>query len=536
MTGRTTMRHKLRQRARAFALGTASLLIAATATAQTTPAPTPQPGQPAQIAIRGDQAGPTYDRRIFTQFAEHLGNGIYGGLWVGNDRRIPNTRGFRNDVVAALKRLGVPVIRWPGGCFADEYHWREGIGPKAKRPVKINTHWGGVTEDNAVGTHEFMDLTEQVGAEAYISGNVGNGSPREMAEWVEYMTQEAGTLADERARNGRKAPWKVPYFGIGNELWGCGGNMRPEYAADETRRFATFIKSPEGSRVLKIASGANSEDYNWTDVMMRESINQIDAVSLHYYTVPGGGWPPKASPTEFDESGWAETLARTWKMDELITRHSAMMDKYDPNKRVWLAVDEWGTWYAQDPGTHPGFLRQQNTMRDALVAAINLDIFAKHADRVKMTAIAQMVNVLQAMILTDGPKMVLTPTYHVFEMYKPFMDGTVLPITINSPYYSRDKWVLPAVSASAVRGRDGAVHIALSNADPNRPAPISIALTGVAGATITGRVLTAPTMNAHNTFDNPNAVVPATFGGAQLANGTLSVTLPAKSVVMLDVK
>ncbi len=531
MTGRTTMRHKLR---RALALGTASLLLATGAAAQT--APTPQPGEPARITIRGDQAGPTYDRRIFTQFAEHLGNGIYGGLWVGNDRRIPNTRGFRNDVVAALKRLGVPVIRWPGGCFADEYHWREGIGPKNKRPVKINTNWGGVTEDNAVGTHEFMDLTEQVGAEAYISGNVGNGSPREMAEWVEYMTQQAGTLADERARNGRKAPWKIPYFGIGNELWGCGGNMRPEYAADETKRFATFIKSPEGSRVLKIASGANSEDYNWTDVMMRDAIGQIDAVSLHYYTVPGGGWPPKASPTDFDESAWAETLGRTWKMEELITRHSAMMDKYDPQKRVWLAVDEWGTWYAQDPGTHPGFLRQQNTLRDALVAAINLNIFAKHADRVKMTAIAQMVNVLQAMILTDGPKMVLTPTYHVFEMYKPYMDGTVLPITIASPYYSRDQWAIPAVSASAVRGKDGVVHIALSNADPNRPSPITAQLTGVAGATVTGRVLTAQTMTAHNTFDNPNAVVPATFTGAQLANGTLSVTLPAKSVVMLDIR
>ncbi|WP_156349208.1 MULTISPECIES: alpha-N-arabinofuranosidase [unclassified Sphingomonas] len=531
---RPTLARSLRRHARHWFVGTACALIATTASAQTA-APTPQPGEPAKVTIRGDQGGPTYDKRIFTQFAEHLGNGIYGGLWVGNDRTIPNTRGFRNDVVAALKRLGVPVIRWPGGCFADEYHWREGIGPKAKRPVKINTHWGGVTEDNAVGTHEFMDLTEQVGAEAYISGNVGNGSPREMAEWVEYMTQEAGTLADERAKNGRKQPWKVPYFGIGNELWGCGGNMRPEYAADETRRFATFIKSPRGSRILKIASGANVDDYNWTEVMMRQAIGQIDAVSLHYYTVPGG-WAPKASPTEFGEAGWAETLSLTYKMDELITKHSAIMDKYDPQKRVWLAVDEWGTWYGQDPGTHPGFLRQQNTMRDALVAAINLDIFAKHADRVKMTAIAQMVNVLQAMILTDGPKMVLTPTYHVFEMYKPFIDGTVLPITVASPWYSRDQWSIPAVSASAVRGKDGVIHVAMSNADPNRPTTVQAALTGIAGTAVTGRVLTAPTITAHNSFDAPNVVTPAAFTGAQVQNGTLTVTLPARSVVMLDLR
>ena len=519
---------------KALRLTTAAVLLSATTLAGTAQADTN--GQPTTATIEADKPGPVYHKEVFTQFAEHLGTGIYGGLWVGKNSKIPNTNGFRNDVVSALKDLAVPVIRWPGGCFADEYNWREGIGPQNKRPVKINTHWGGVTEPNTVGTHEFFELIRQVGAEAYVAGNVGNGTPREMAEWVEYMTSPAGSLADERARNGHKEPWKVAYFGVGNELWGCGGNMRPEFAADETRRYATFVKAPAGTKILKVAAGANVDDYNWTETMMRVAADRLDGVSLHYYVHPAGGWPPRAPAVDFDENGWADALNGARKMDELITKHSAIMDKYDPEKRVFLAVDEWGSWYAQDPGTHPGFLRQQNTLRDALIASIHLDIFAKHADRVRMTAIAQMVNVLQAMILTDGPKMVLTPTYHVFEMYKPFMDGTVLPITIDSPYYSRDKWAIPAVSASAVRGKDGAVHIALSNADPNRPAPINVALTGVAGTTITGRVLTAPTMTAHNNFDNPNAVVPATFTGAQIANGTLSVTLPAKSVVMLDVK
>ena len=485
--------------------------------------------------IRADQAGPTYDRRIFTQFAEHLGNGIYGGLWVGNDRSIPNTRGFRNDVVAALKDLGVPVIRWPGGCFADEYHWREGIGPKNKRPVKINTHWGGVTEPNTVGTHEFMDVTEQIGAEPYVAGNVGNGTPQEMAEWVEYMTSPAGTLAEERAKNGHKAPWKVPYFGVGNELWGCGGNMRAEYAADVTRRYSTFIKAPKDTRILKIAAGANVDDYHWTEVMMREARGQVDALSLHYYTTPGG-WPPKASAIEFDEAAWAETLAGAWKMDELITKHTAIMDKYDPDKKIFLAVDEWGTWYGQDPGTHPGFLRQQNSLRDALVAAIHLNIFAKHADRVRMTAIAQMVNVLQAMILTDGPKMVLTPTYHVFKMYKPYMDGKVLPIELTSPWYNKNQWTMPAVSASAVRDTAGVVHVALANADPDQRMTVSATLTGLTATSATGQVLTAPAINALNSFDAPNTVVPAAFNGAQVSGGTLTVTLPAKSVVMLELK
>jgi len=506
----------------------AALMLSGTAVAQTAPTE-----GAATATLHADTPGPTYDRRIFTQFAEHLGNGIYGGLWVGKGSKIPNTRGFRNDVVGALKELGVPVVRWPGGCFADEYHWREGIG--ANRPVKINTHWGGVTEPNAVGTHEFMDLMDQLGSEAYIAGNVGNGTPREMAEWVEYMTSPAGSLADERAKNGHKAPWSVPYFGVGNELWGCGGNMRPEFAADETRRYATFIKAPRDTKILKIASGANVDDYKWTETMIREAADQVDGLSLHYYTIPGS-WPPRASATQFDESGWAETLSEANRMDALITKHSAIMDKYDPKKRIFLAVDEWGTWYAGDPGTNPGFLRQQNTLRDALVAAIHLNIFAKHADRVKMSAIAQMVNVLQAMILTDGAKMVKTPTYWVFDLYKPWMDATVLPIDVQSPGYGAGKWSMPAVSASAVRDKAGVAHVALANLDPNRGNTVRIKLDGIAATSVSGKVLTAGTMNALNDFGAPDAVKPAAFDGGRIDGGALVVTLPAKSVVMLDLK
>jgi alpha-N-arabinofuranosidase len=512
---------------KALSLAAALLLSAAPLAAQE--------AQTSQVVVHADKPGPVYDRRIFTQFAEHLGTGIYGGLWVGEKSKIPNVRGFRKDVIGALKGLGVPVVRWPGGCFADEYHWREGIGPRAKRPVKINTHWGGVTEANTVGTHEFFELIEQIGAEAYVAGNVGNGTPQEMAEWVEYMTAPAGSLAEERARNGRKTPWAVPYFGVGNELWGCGGNMRAEYAADLTRRYATFIKAPSGTRILKIAAGANVDDYKWTETMIREAAGQIDGMSLHYYTVPGG-WPPRASASQFDEAGWAETLSETLRMDDLINRHTAIMDKYDPGKKIWLAVDEWGTWYAGDPGTNPGFLRQQNTLRDALVAAVNLNIFAKYADRVKMTAIAQMVNVLQAMILTDGSKMVLTPTYHVFAMYKPYMDGTVLPIDVKSPWYNKDKWVMPAVSASAVRGKDGVVRVALANLDPNRANTVTATLAGVRATTVGGQVLTAAQMTALNSFDAPEAVAPRAFTGATLAGQTLTVALPPKSVVMLELR
>ncbi|WP_239807107.1 alpha-N-arabinofuranosidase [Croceicoccus hydrothermalis] len=491
-------------------------------------------GQPTRAAIAADTPGPVYHKEMFTQFAEHLGNGIYGGLWVGPDSTIPNTNGFRNDVVGALRDLSVPVIRWPGGCFADEYHWRDGIGPQSERPTRINTHWGGVTEPNTVGTHEFFELTRQVGAEAYVAGNVGNGSPAEMAEWVEYITSPAGTLAEERAANGHPEPWDMAYFGVGNELWGCGGNMRPEYAADLTRRYSTFVKVPEGTKVMKIAAGANVDDYNWTETMMKVAAPMLDGVSLHYYVHPAGGWPPRAPAVGFDENGWADALERAWHMDELVTKHSAIMDKYDPEKRLFLAVDEWGSWYAQDPGTTPGFLRQQNTLRDALIAAINLDIFAKHADRVRMSAIAQMVNVLQAMILTDGDRMVLTPTYHVFEMYKPWQDATVLPIEIDTPTYSSGEYELPAVSGSAVRAKDGTMHVALSNADATEENTVTIALNGAKASRATGRILTGDRIDAHNTFDALQTVRPMPFRGARVNGDRLTVTLPAKSVVVLE--
>lgn len=513
-----------------------SALVALSPTTVVAQDAVPARALPDTVSVRGDHPGATYDKRLFGQFAEHLGTGIYGGIWVGPSSKIPNVHGYRRDVLDALKAIRVPVVRWPGGCFADEYHWREGIGARAKRPVKINTHWGGVTEDNAFGTHEFMDYSELLGAEAYVSGNVGSAPPREMAEWVEYMTAPNGsTLAKERAANGRKAPWKVPMFGLGNELWGCGGNMLPDYAADETRRYATFVKTPAGVPIMKVASGANSEDYNWTEVMMKKAGSAFQGIGVHYYTVPGT-WEHKGAATGFDEDAWATTLVKAMKMDELLTGHSRIMDKYDPDKKVALLVDEWGTWYDQEPGSHPGFLYQQNSLRDAVVASLNLDIFARHADRVRGANIAQMVNVLQAMLLTDGNRMVRTPTYWVFDMYKDYQDGTVLPVEVSAHWYRRGTTELRAVSSSAVRGTDGVVHVGLTNVDPNRAATVNLQLAGIAGGTVTGRILTAPTMDAHNSFDAPDAVRPAAFTGASLNGGTIAMTLPPKSVVMLDIR
>jgi len=490
----------------------------------------------ATLVVHADQPGPVINRNLYGHFAEHLGRCIYEGIWVGPDSPIPNTRGIRNDVLASLRQLNLPVLRWPGGCFADEYHWKDGIGPREKRPAMINTHWGGVVENNSFGTHEFMDLVELLGCDAYITGNVGSGSVQEMMEWVEYLTSDAQSpIANLRRANGREHPWKVKYFGVGNESWGCGGSMTPEFYADNFKRYNTFIKNYDpANRIQRIACGSNGEDFNWTDVLMKQAASRMNGLSLHYYTLPTGDWGKKGPATGFVESQWFSTLQRTLHMEDLVKRHAAIMDQYDPKKRVGMVIDEWGTWYDVEPGTNPGFLYQQNSLRDAVAAALNFHIFQRHADRITMTNIAQTVNVLQAMILTDKEKMLLTPTYHVFEMFKVHQGATALPVELATPDYAFGQEKIPAVSASASRDAAGRVHLSLVNTDPHTAVTVACRLAGHTATAVTGRILTGTTMDAHNTFAAPNTVHPEPFTGASLADGQLSVTLPAMSVVILE--
>jgi alpha-N-arabinofuranosidase len=508
------------------------LLSAVTAFAQNATA------SEATLVVDTTKPGPVISPNIYGQFSEHLGHCIYGGIWVGENSPIPNTRGIRNDVIAALKKLHVPQLRWPGGCFADEYHWRDGIGPKEKRPAMINTHWGGVVENNHFGTHEFLDFCEQIGTEPYICLNVGSGTVQEAMEWVEYMTSDADSpVANQRRANGRDKPWKIHYLAIGNESWGCGGGMRPEFYADNYRRYNTFVKNYADNRIQRIACGPSGDDYNWTEVMMKNvPAWQMNGLALHHYTLPSGSWQgSKGSATQFGEDQYFATLRNTWKMEELITKHSAIMDKYDPEKKVGLVVDEWGIWTDVEPGTNPGFLYQQNSLRDAILAAINLHIFQEHADRVTMANIAQMINVLQAMILTDGDKMLLTPTYHVFEMFNVHQGATSLPSHVVSPDYVFNHEKIPAVSASASRDAAGKIHVSFANANPHEAITVNCTLVGAASRSVTGRVLTAPATTSINTFAAPDAVKPVAFDGAKLADGgKLTVVLPAKSVVILE--
>lgn len=469
---------------------------------------------------------------IYGHFAEHLGRGIYDGLWKkdGSGDYV-----IRDQVVDALKELGIPNLRWPGGCFADYYFWQDGVGPKDERPSVVNNLWGGVTEDNSVGTHEFMELVEELGTEPIVVGNVGSGTVEDMANWWQYVNHPGESpMSKLRAQNGQEEPWNVEYWGVGNESWGCGGNMRPEYYADLYRRFATFLHPYENVRPFRIAAGAAGADYNWTDVVMERAGDMIDGLDLHHYTIQGSWQTHKGQATGFDESDWFELMDRAIEMDEIITGHKKMMDKHDPEERVWLIVGEWGTWHEQEEGSIPGFLYQQNTLRDALTASVTLDIFHQHLDRVKMANIAQTVNVLQAMILTDGEQMLLTPTYHVFDLYKAHKGAEALPIKLNRGKYRYEGETLPAVSATASRNAEGRIHISLTNIDPNQERRVEIDLKGMgAGAVQSARILTAEAMDSHNTFDQPNRLMPQAFEGAEVKGGKLVVTLPAKSLVTL---
>lgn len=486
--------------------------------------------------LNADLGKGTINRHIYGHFSEHLGRCIYEGIWVGEDSPIPNTNGIRNDVVEALKNIKIPVLRWPGGCFADEYHWKDGIGPREGRKRMINTHWGGVVENNHFGTHEFMELCRQLDCEPYINGNVGSGTVQEMSEWVEYLTFGGESpMSQQRAQNGKKEPWKVTYFGVGNENWGCGGNMRPEYYADVYRRYQTYVRNYGDNKIHRIACGPNVDDYHWMEVLMREAARFMDSITLHYYTVPGE-WQHKGPATGFEEHEWFTTLEKSLRMDELITRHSAIMDKYDPERRVGLIVDEWGTWYDVEPGTVPGFLYQQNTIRDALVAGLTLNIFHNHNRRVRMANIAQTVNVLQAVILTEGEKMILTPTYHVFDMYKVHQDAEKLDLTLEAGSYGFAGKEIPAVSATASRDGEGKIHISLCNLSHLASTEVSLDIRGLAGRKVaaTGTTLKGDKIDAHNTFAAPENVKPQPFSDFALQGGRLTATLPPMSVTLLE--
>jgi alpha-N-arabinofuranosidase len=510
------------------------------------------------IVFHGDQSEYTINRHIYGHFSEHLGRCIYDGYWVDEDMAVPKHDRIRLDIVEALKKIKIPNLRWPGGCFADEYHWKDGIGPRNERPTMVNTNWGGVTEDNSFGTHEFLELCSLLETEPFIIGNVGSGTVEELSEWVEYVNFDGvSPMTNLRAENGREEPWKVSFWGIGNEAWGCGGDMSPDFYADLYKRYGSFTESYAGTRVNKIASGPSGSDTTWTSVFFqnlggrrgRGLSRRVWGIDFHYYTrpprgrfgPPGEGQPQqeqrrRGSATDFEEDEYFGVLANTLRMDELIRMHSEIMDRYDPQKSVALVVGEWGVWLSTEPGTNPRFLYQQNSLRDALLAGTTLNIFNNHCDRVKMAQLAQTVNVLQALILTKEEQMILTPTYHAFDLYKVHQDAKLLPVDFTSPDYTFGDESIPALNASASQDESGAIHITLVNLDPHNAIPVNTTLNGVEWKTVTGSILTSDNYTDVNTFENPEVVKTVNFTGARRQRGALTLEVPSKSIVMLELK
>jgi len=483
----------------------------------------------ATIQLTIHENSPVIPRAIYGQFAEHLGHCIYGGIWVGEDSPIPNVRGIRKDVVAALKEIKIPVLRWPGGCFADEYHWMDGIGPRQDRPSIYNSHWGGVVENNHFGTHEFFDLCEQLGCDAYVCGNVGSGTVREMKEWVEYISSPADSpMANLRRKNGRQEPWRMAWFGVGNESWGCGGHMRPEFYADLYRQYNTFVRTYGPHKIQRIACGPNTADFNWTEVLMERAGHHMDGLALHYYTLLDQKWPPSGSALEFGETEYRSTLKSALHMEELIQKHSEIMDKHDPDKRVGLIVDEWGTWHPVEPGTNPGFLYQQNTMRDALVASVHFDLFHRHVDRVHMANIAQMINVLQAMLLTEGDKMVHTPTYWVFQLYAVHQAAHSVDVEIAADMAGD----LPSLSATASHTPTG-LAVSVSCLDPHAGRTVTLKGLPDRATLVRARVLHGEKLQSHNTLEKPDTVQPTDLH-VEVKSGVCTLTLPAASVATIE--
>ena len=489
------------------------------------------------LSIKKAEKPVVINKNIYGHFAEHLGRCIYGGFFVGDTSKIPNTNGVRNDIIAALKELKIPNLRWPGGCFADTYHWKDGIGPKENRPTIVNQWWGGTTEDNSFGTHDFLNLCEVLGAEPYLAGNIGSGTVQELADWVQYVNFAGKSpMSDLRKKNGRNEPWKVKFWGVGNEAWGCGGNMTAEYYAGEYRKYATFMSDWENTGGLtRIASGASGDDYNWTEVLMKNiPLNMLGAVGVHHYAVIN--WNKKGDAVDYTEEQYFQTMKSALKMEELVTKHAAIMDKYDPEKKITMAVDEWGGWYEVEKGSNPGFLYQQNTMRDAVLAGSTLNIFNNHADRVRMANLAQCVNVLQAVILTDKAKMIKTPTYHVMKMYRVHQDAELIPVDFKSPDYTLEGKTLPAVSVSASKDKTGLIHISLVNIDAKKENKIEINLDNLGLKNVTGSILSSKKLQDYNSFEKPNTIEPKEFKGIKNAKGKIEIAIPAFSVVMLEGK
>ena len=516
--------------------GLAAMAACGTAASAATRAVMRRAEPTATITILPKEPIGTIRPAVYSQFAEHIGGVIYDGVWVGPDSKIPNVQGIRKDIIDHVKRIGPVVVRWPGGCFADAYHWRDGIGPREKRPRR-HGRWRDDTESNQFGTHEFLTFCKLCGVEPYLAANVGTGTASEYQNWVEYCNAPAGatSLADERGANGDRDPFGVRYWGVGNESWGCGGKFTPEDYCREYRRFTEWVPN-YGVPLYLIAAGPNGNDVDWTRRFFAKWADgaraPIRGWSPHYYCGTTG------HATKFTDDQWYEMLEKANRMERLIGDQWAAMGEFDREHKVKLIIDEWGTWHPEGTEINKRHLfEQMGTLRDALVAGLTLDTFNRHADKVDMANIAQLVNNLQSLFLADGDKFVATPNFHVFETYRPHQGAQAVRLDVQAPEVGfkaggRDAKVF-RVAGSASRNERG-LTLTLVHTHASEPAEIVVRVRDAKIARARHTTLTHKALNAHNTFERPDEVTP-TAADVEAREGELRLTLAPASVNRFDI-
>ena len=477
-----------------------------------------------RIEILLDEPLGTINPNMYGHFTEHLGGVIYDGVWVGPNSKVPNVDGIRKDLVDHMRKIKAPVIRYPGGCFADSYDWRDGVGPAEKRPRRTN-FWGG-TEANQFGTDEFVHFCQLVGSQPYLAANVRSLPAAEFYRWVEYCNSPAKstTLADMRAAAGSADPYNVRYWGVGNESWGCGGNFTPQEYAVEFRRFATWV--PDFNKDLAfIASGPSDFSWDWTRGFLEEiirkgpgQINSIYGLALHYYTwnLSRGrtkDWDAgKGDALKFDPVDWYELLREGQVIESLINGHWQVMEEFDHDHHIKLIIDEWGPWYR--PGseqTKGNILEQTPTLRDAVFSAMTLDIFHQHPEKIAMANCAQLINCLNSLYLAHEDKFCITPVGHVFDMYAAHQGAQSLRTIFSTPeiHYDRDS---KQASFAGLKGsaslRDKDLVLTVTNPHVSEPREATIAIRGASIQSATATVLSHTDLHAHNSLDQKNVLVP----------------------------
>jgi alpha-N-arabinofuranosidase len=489
------------------------------------------------VTVLLDEPIGTIKPAVYSHFTEHIGGVIYDGIWVGPDSKVPNIDGIRRSLVEHVRRLGRIVMRWPGGCFADRYHWRDGIGPRDRRPRRFG-RWREETEPNHFGTREFMTFCRLCGAEPYFAANVGTGSAEEFQQWVEYCNAPAGktTLADERAANGDIEPFGVRYWGVGNESWGCGGKFTPEDYCTEYRKFTEWLPGYGVPHYL-IAAGPNGNDVSWTRRFFKKWAD--------YARAPLHGWSPHyycgttGHALNFSTDQWYEMLHKGNQMEKLIADQWGAMGEFDPDHKVKLVIDEWGCWHPEGTEINKRHLfEQMGCLRDALVAALTLDTFNRHAEKVDMANIAQLVNNLHSLFLADGDRFVATPTFHVFEMYRPHHEAQSVRLDVQAPSVSfragGNDANLFRLAGSASR-KEKQLTLTFVHTHLREPAEVAIRLRAGRAERVNQTVLTHHELNAHNTFDKPETVVPQS-SATDLRGETLRCILAPASVTRFDVQ